>query len=164
MSPSQEKEITRWNQYNRSGGFQVKSSSRRKTTPIQNKHGFKSPSQSPPSTHISTRNLSNRRSHGGTQIIIYSFSFILQKNHRSLSSQKVGIHDGSRHDSTDDPIVRHQPTMGMIQHVMIIRPNHGKAKQIIQNVFFASSQFTTLGTEALISQNGTKEYRIGWNG
>jgi hypothetical protein len=45
----------------------------------------------------------------------------------------------------------------MVQQVSVIRPDHGEAEQVVDDVLLAPDQLQSLATEPLNTKNGAKE-------
>jgi hypothetical protein len=67
---------------------------------------------------------------------------LARKHH---SSQYVCIYDSEYHGPTNCSIVSDKSLLRVIQNGAIVWINHGKAKQIVIDVFRPTHQFQTLG-------------------
>lgn len=59
----------------------------------------------------------------------------------SCSREKVGIDDRKKDASSNDAIVGDQSGVRVIENVLIVGPNHGKAKDIIDGIFSPPAKF-----------------------
>lgn len=90
-----------------------------------------------------------------------SHSSVLHSRTRNPSGKDHGIQHGQNHRSADDSIVSNKASFGMVQDVVIVRPQHCKAKGFIPSILSTPYEFERLTRKPLHTENTTKENGIG---